>query len=451
MPDPAMKSQRHLRVDIARIWTAALRAVDPSDAICRFVKRDGNELTVGRRRLDLDKFDRVWVLGAGKAAAPMGQALEKILGDRLSGGVLATRYGHGLPLRKIELIEAGHPLPDANSVIAASRITRMAETQITPDDLVFCLLSGGGSALLVAPAPGIPWEDKVACTGLLLNSGATIREINAVRKHLSGLKGGGLARLLAAIPVVSLILSDVVGDHLDTIASGPLVPDTTTFGECEEILRRLGIEEQLPPAVRKRLQAGASGKIPENPKPGDLIFRRKVNLIVGSNAQAAGAAARAARRLGYRSLVLTSRLEGDTSEAASFHLAVLEEILAEARPLRRPACLISGGESTVRVAGKGRGGRNQEFALRLVRGLAGLPAPCVAASLATDGTDGPTDAAGALVDNTTLARSLKFGANFLQECSADNNSYEFFKRLGDLIVTGPTRTNVMDLHFFLLG
>ncbi len=451
MPDSAIKSQRRLRADIARIWTAALRAVDPAAAIRKFVKRDANELEVGGRRFDLGKFNRVWVLGAGKAAAPMGRALEKILGDRLTGGVLATRYGHGLPLRKIELIEAGHPRPDSNSVAAAARITSMAGSRIAPDDLVFWLLSGGGSALLVAPAPGIPWEDKIACTRLLLNSGASIREINAVRKHLSSLKGGGLARLLAAVPVISLILSDVVGDQLDTIASGPMVPDSTTFGECEEIVRRLRLEEQLPAAVKRRLEAGASGRIPENPKPGDPIFRRKANFIIGSNAQAAGAAARAARRLGYRTLVLTSRLEGDTGEAAAFHLAILEEILAERRPLRRPACLISGGETTVRVTGKGRGGRNQEFALHCVRGLAGFPAPCVAASLATDGTDGPTDAAGALVDNTTLARSLKFGANFLPECAADNNSYEFFNRLGDLIVTGPTRTNVMDLHFFLLG
>jgi hydroxypyruvate reductase len=449
--EPIVKSQRQLRSDVARIWTAALRAVDPAAAVRRFVKREGNELVAGRRRFDLGKVNRVWVLGAGKAAAPMGQALERILGDKLSGGVLVTRYGHGLPLRKLELIEAGHPLPDPNSVAAAERIMRMAETEITPNDLVFWLLSGGGSALLVAPAPGVTWEDKLVCTRLLLNCGATIHETNAIRKHLSSLKGGGLARLLASVPVISLILSDVVGDELDSIASGPLVPDTTTFRECAEILHKLQIEDLVPPAVRKRLEAGASGRLPENPKPGDPIFRKKMNLIVGSNARACSAAAHAARRLGYHTLVLTSRLEGDTSEAARFHLSILEEIVAEGQPLRRPACLISGGETTVKVVGKGRGGRNQEFALHCVRGLARLPAPCVAAALATDGTDGPTDAAGALVDNTTLARSLRFGANFLSECLSDNNSYEFFKRLGDPIVTGPTRTNVMDLHFLLIG
>jgi hydroxypyruvate reductase len=446
-----MKSQRRLRSDVACIWTAALRAVDPAAAVRKFVKRDRHELIIGRRRFDLDNANRIWILGAGKAAAPMAQALEKILGDRLTGGVLVTRYGHGLPLHKLELIEAGHPFPDENSVAAAARIVQMARNEITPGDLVFWLVSGGGSALMAAPAPGISWEDKLACTRILLNCGATIRETNAIRKHLSSVKGGGLARLLAPVPVISLVLSDVVGDALDSIASGPLAPDTTTFDECAEILRKLRIEDLVPSAVKHRIEAGASGKIPENPKPGDPIFRKKLSVIVGSNAQACGAAARTARRLGYRTMVITSRLEGDTSEAARFHMSILQEIVAEGRPLRRPACLISGGETTVRVVGNGRGGRNQEFALQCVRSLAHLSAPVVVAALATDGTDGPTDAAGALADNTTLARSLRFGANFLSDCLADNNSYEFFAHLGDQIMTGPTRTNVMDLKFLLVG
>lgn len=450
-PNRFMKSQRQLRSDVSHIWKAALQAADPAAAVRRFVKKDGDDLSVGGRHFHLDRAKRVWVLGAGKAAAPMAQALERILGGRLSGGVLVTRYGHGLPLRRLEIIEAGHPLPDGNSVSAAERIMRLAEKEIRSDDLVFWLISGGGSALVTAPASGIALDDKLACTKLLLNCGATIHETNAIRKHLSRFKGGGLARLLATVPTVSLILSDVVGDELDSIASGPLVPDSTTFRECDEILCRLRIRDLVPPAVRKRIEAGAAGKIPENPKPGDPIFRRKLNVIVGSNAQACGAAARSARRLGYHTLVATSRLEGDTGEAARFHVSILWEILTEGRPLRRPACLISGGETTVRVVGNGSGGRNQEFALHCVRALARFPAPCVIAALATDGTDGPTDAAGALADNTTLARSLRFGANFLSECLADNNSHVFFKRLGDLIVTGPTRTNVMDLHFLLLG
>lgn len=446
-----MKNQRQLRNDALRLCGAALRAVDPAAAVRRHVQIDGSRCGVDGHTFDLDRVRRVWVLGAGKAAAPMARALEKLLGDRLRGGLVVTRYGYGLPLRRVELIEAGHPLPDANSAAAAARIAHIAEREITSRDLVFVLLSGGGSALMVAPAAGIRWEDKLACTRLLLRCGATIQETNAIRKHLSHLKGGGLARLLSSVPVVSLVLSDVVGDELDTIASGPLVPDSTTFQECVEILRRLRIKDKVPPAVRERLESGAAGIIPETPKPGDPIFRRKVNVIVGSNTQACTAAANAARRLGYHTMVLTSRLEGDTRGAARFHLGILREIVAESRPLRRPACLISGGETTVQVAGTGSGGRNQEFALHCVRGLASLPAACVGASLATDGTDGPTDAAGALVDASSLSRSLKLGANFLTECQNNNDSYEFFRRLGDAIMTGPTRTNVMDLHIFLLG
>ncbi len=446
-----MKSRPRLRADAKRIWEAALRAVDPAAAVRRHVRRDRDDLLVGGKRFPLGRVSGIRVLGAGKAAAPMARALEKILGDRLTGGVLVTRYGYGLPLRRLELIEAGHPLPDANGVAAAERIARMAESEVGPGDLVICLLSGGGSALLVSPAPGITLGDKLAATKILLNSGASIQETNAVRKHLSNLKGGGLARILSRVPVISLILSDVVGDDLDTIASGPMVPDSTTFGDCKEIVRRLQIEHRLPPAVRKRLEEGAAGKILENPKQGDPIFRKKTNVIVGSNSQACGAAANAARRLGYRTLVLTSRLEGDTAEAAHFHTGILQEIIAENRPLRRPACLISGGETTVKVVGAGQGGRNQEFALHCVRQLASLPAPCLVASLATDGSDGPTDAAGALADNSSLARSLALGADALDEAIRDNNSYELFRELGDLIVTGPTRTNVMDLHILLVG
>jgi glycerate 2-kinase len=447
----AVKSPRQLRVDAARIWTAALDAVNAEVAVRKHVKRRGNDLLVNRRVYDLAKFNRVWVLGAGKAAAPMGRALEKVLGHHLTGGILVTKYGHGLPLEMTELLEAGHPFPDANGVAAGVRIRNLAETQVGRDDLVFCLLSGGGSALLVAPAGGITLEDKLACTQSLMNAGANIHELNVVRKHLSDLKGGGLARCLGGIPVVSLILSDVVGNELHTIASGPLVPDPTTFRDCQAILRRLRVTGQIPPSIRRRLEAGVAGKIPETPKPGDPIFRTIHNVIVGSNAQACASAVRQARRLGYRGMVLTSRLEGDTGETARLHVSIAQEIVFEGRPLRRPACLVSGGETTVEVTGRGKGGRNQEFVLHCARPLGHLPSPCVVASLGTDGTDGPTDAAGAVADNSTLSRSLKFGAHFLTESLDNNDSYHFFERLNDLILTGPTRTNVMDLHIVLLG
>ncbi len=446
-----MKSARSLRSDAARIWSAALRAADPEAAVRRFARREGSRLLAGGREFDLNSFEHVWVLGAGKAAASMGRATEKTLGKRLTGGILVTKYGHGIPLKRLEVIEAGHPLPDQQGLIAGERIAQLARTGIGPRDLVICLLSGGGSALLVSPADGISLEDKLACTDILLKAGASIRELNAVRKHLSNLKGGGLARLLRRTRTLSLILSDVVGDALDAIASGPLVPDPTTYRECVDILERLGVAELVPPQVRLRLESGVAGRIPETAKPGDPAFRSKESVIVASNAQACTAAAAAARRLGYHTMVLTTQLEGDTGEAAAFHASIAREIVSRGRPLRRPACLLSGGETTVKVAGSGKGGRNQEFVLCCAAALAQLPAPCLLASLGTDGTDGPTDAAGAIADNSTLARSIKFGACFLEQSLRNNDSYNFFKKLGDLIVTGPTRTNVMDLHVLLVG
>lgn len=424
--------------------------MDSESAVLKFVKRRGRTLSVKGERYDLGKFRKVWVLGAGKAAAPMGQAIEKVLGDYLSGGFLATKYGHSLPLKKIEIAEAGHPLPDANSVASADRILALAD-QVAPNDLVLCLLSGGASALAVSPAEGIDLESKLECTRLLLNSGASIFELNAVRKHLSNLKGGKLARILAPARIICLVLSDVVGDDIGTIASGPLAPDPTMYFDCIEILQRLDILKKMPEAVRKRFELGAARLLEETPKANEKIFKRIQTVIVGSNAIACSAAVREAKRLGYHTIALTSRLEGDNAEAARLHMSILKEIVFQARPLRRPACVISGGETTVRISGNGMGGRNQEFALHCARQLAQLPAPCLVASLGTDGTDGPTDAAGALADNSTLARSMKYGANFLNQCLQDNNSYFFFDRLGDLIFTGPTRTNVMDLHIFLVG
>lgn len=446
-----MKSLRVLRSDAARIWRAALRAVDPEGAVRACARRQGSILHIGPRRFHLGKIRKVWILGAGKAAAPMGRAMERILGPYLAGGILVTQYGHSLPLRRMEILEAGHPLPDAHSLAAASRIRDLARHSVEPEDLVLCLLSGGASALMASPADSIPLEDKLECTRLLLRSGAPIGELNAVRKHLSALKGGGLARWLAPAAVVSLILSDVVGDDVGTIASGPVSPDATTFGDCLDILKKRGLYRQVPPAVRIRLKAGAAGKIPETPKPRDPVFRRCESFIVGSNARACSAAADMARRLGYHAAVLTSRLEGDTGEAARFHMSIAEEICRDRRPLRPPACILSGGETTVQVRGSGKGGRNQEFVLHCVRSLHRFPSPCVVASLGTDGIDGPTDAAGAIADTTSLTRSLKIHADFLHDALQCNNSYAFFQGLDDLIFTGPTRTNVMDLHMVMVG
>ena len=446
-----MKLQHILRADAARIWKAALLSVDPEEAVRKVVKRQGEILRIGRRQFQLKKIRKLWILGAGKAAAPMGQALERILGKYISGGILVTKYGHSLPLKRLEIFEAGHPLPDANGRAAASRMLTLLREEIGPDDLAICVLSGGASALLVSPAENISLKDKLQCTQLLLNCGANIHEMNAVRKHLSRVKGGGMARLIAPTRTVSLILSDVVGDDVTTIASGPMAPDPTTFADCLQILRKFEVLERVPASVRRCFELGAAGKLEETPKVGDPAFIKSESIIVGSNAQACTAAARMAKRLGYHATVLTSRLEGDTGEAARFHMNIAWEILSHRRPIRRPACIISGGETTVQVTGKGKGGRNQEFTLRCVSELARLPVPCVVASVGTDGTDGPTDAAGAIADTATYSRSLKFGDQFLNESLNNNDSYRFFHCLNDLIITGPTRTNVMDLRIVMVG
>ncbi len=446
-----MKSLRRIRSDAAKIWTSALQAVDPESAISRFVRREGRILKIGRCRFNTDDFRRIWILGAGKAAAPMGRAMEKILGKRLTGGLLVTKYGHSLPLRRMEIVEAAHPLPDRNSEAAAARIVSFVESRIEADDLVLCLFSGGASALLVSPPEGITLKDKLTCTRLLLNAGASIYELNAVRKHLSNLKGGRLARLLTPARFASLVLSDVVGDDLSTIASGPLAPDSSTFADCIEIFRRRALWTSVPRAVKRRLQSGAAGRIEETPKANDPAFREGETVVIGSNTGACTAAAQAARRLGYSTMVLTSRLDGDNEEAARFHMNIAFEVIFARRPLRRPACIISGGETTVKIRGKGVGGRNQEFALHCARRLADMPFPCLVVSLGTDGTDGPTDAAGALADSRTILRSMPHGASFYDDSLKNNDSYSFFKCLGDLIVTGPTRTNVMDIHIVLLG
>lgn len=445
-----MKPLKVLHSDAKKIMAAGLKAVDPERAVRRHVRRRGNVLHAGERTFDLDSVRNVWVLGAGKAAASMGRSLERVLGSRLSGGFLVTKYGHGLPTKRLDSMEAGHPLPDENSVAAGKRFESMAG-RTAPGDLVFCLLSGGASSLLVSPADGISLEDKVACTRELMAAGASIRDLNAVRKHLSVLKGGGAARLLKGTSLVSLALSDVVGDDSETIASGPTVPDESTFSDCMEVIRRFGLSRKIPAAVLNRFRKGAAGLVAETPGRGDPLFRGSEYIVVGNIAAACTAAANAARRMGYHSIVLASGLEGDTGATAAFHMSIMEEIVLLNRPSRRPACIISGGETTVRVTGRGKGGRNQEFVLHCVRRLASMGASCLIASLGTDGTDGPTDAAGAVADNSTLTRSLKYGPSFLRECIENNNSHEFFRRLEGLIITGPTRTNVMDLRIMLVG
>jgi len=437
-----------LRKAARRIFDAAVRAVDPAEAVRRHVRREDSRLRVGQETLDLGGVHQIVVVGCGKAAAPMAAAVEDVLGDRISRGVVVTKYGHVQPTRMVRIHEAGHPVPDDAGIKGAEAILDHVRG-LGPKDLVLVLISGGGSALTPAPVDGISLSEKQALTKSLLACGADIREINTLRKHISRVKGGQLARAAQPARVVALILSDIVGDPLDAIASGPTVPDPTTFADALRILDKYRIRGEIPATVRARLEAGTRGEVPETPKPDDPLFARVHNLIVGSNIQALEAARSEAHALGLTPMILSSSIEGETREIARMHAALAREVRTSGNPVRRPACLISGGETTVTLRGSGKGGRNQEFVLAAALDIAGLPGTVIL-SAGTDGTDGPTDAAGAIADGETCARALALGLN--PRAALDgNDAYPFFEKLGDLILTGPTNTNVMDVRLILAG
>jgi hydroxypyruvate reductase len=437
-----------MRAHALQIFQAALQAVDPVEAIVRHVKLSNDVFMIGDSTYELKSYDRIFVVGAGKAVAPMAKAIEDILQDRISNGVIVVKDGHGLPLKRVQVLEASHPVPDERGVHGTEEILGLVE-KAGDRDLVICLISGGGSALLIAPVEEISLADKQAATKLLLASGASIHEFNTVRKHLSRAKGGRLAQLAYPATITSLILSDVVGDDLDVIASGPTVPDPSTFLDAEQILRGYGIWDQLAPSVQRHIEKGKTGEIADTPKAGDAAFQRCSQVLVGTNLQALKAAGKKAEQLGYQPLILSSKVQGEAREVAKFYTAIAKEILESGHPLKPPACVLAGGETTVTLQGDGRGGRNQEFALAAALTIAGLN-NVVVLSGGTDGTDGPTDAAGAIADGTTAARARKKGLNpkdYLQR----NDSYSFFQQLDDLVMTGPTRTNVMDVYMLLVG
>ena len=410
-----------MRKHALQIFQAALAAADPYAAVLRHLQFDGHTLIAGRRRYKLADFDRIQVIGAGKASAAMARAVERVLGRRISGGLVTVPDGTDGGIRRLVLMPASHPIPDDRGVEGARRILEIAHAA-GPRDLLICLISGGASALLSAPVPGLSLAAKQEITRQLLNAGATIHELNTVRKHLSLVKGGQLAAAAHPATVITLILSDVVGDRLDVIGSGPTVSDSSTIEDADSVLRKFGVAVPV-------------GVLRETPKA-----TRAQNLIVGSNRLAIDAAARKAKDLGYRTLVLSTSIEGETRDIARMHAAIAREI-----PIRRPACILSGGETTVTVRGKGLGGRNQEFVLAAAMELTGV----TVFSAGTDGLDGPTDAAGAIADAHTLVRAGKLHLD--PRAFLDNNdSYHFFEKLDGLIKTGPTGTNVMDVRILLL-
>lgn len=443
-----MRTVKQLRADARRIFEAGIAAVDPVEAVKRHLGRTGDILHVADRRYELPTYRHVYVVGTGKASARMARGLEEILGESIDSGVVVVKYGYSTPTRRVDIVEAGHPIPDPPGVEGTKQIIDTLR-KAGNDDLVIFLVSGGGSALLPCPADGLTLEDKQRTTQILLDCGATIHEINSVRKHLSKVKGGRLARLAYPATVVGLILSDVIGDRLEGIASGPTVPDTSTFSDCLKIIERYQLQGKIPPVVRAFLEQGARGGIEETPKAADPVFEKVQNVLVGSNRLALQAAKQKADALGYNSLLLSSSVEGETQTVAAVHAAIAKEISATGGPVRRPACVISGGETTVTIRGGGLGGRNQEFALAAALHIEGLEG-IVILSGGTDGTDGPTDAAGGVVDGGTLRRATANGldaGDYLRR----NDSYHFLQSTGDLLITGPTYTNVMDLHVMLIA
>ncbi|HEX9265376.1 MAG TPA: glycerate kinase [Candidatus Binatia bacterium] len=443
-----MSSLIEMRIHAREIFLAGLASADPLKAIKQCVRLRNDQLYVADCSYDLSQIGKIVVTGCGKAAAKMALAMEELLDARISAGAVVVKYGHGLPLKKVVVVEAGHPIPDQSGLNGARRIVELLQRS-DERGLIFFLISGGGSALLPFPADGLSLADKQQTTETLLKSGATIGEVNALRKHLSRLKGGQLAKLAAPARLISLVLSDVVGDSLEAIASGPTVPDSSTYGDCLQIVRRYGLRSQIPAAVIAYLERGAKGEIEETPKPSSAIFESVQNVLIGSNRMAVAAASRRAEELGYHTMILSDSLEGESRVVAQSLSTLVKEIARTNHPVSRPACLISGGETTVTVRGDGLGGRNQELALAAAIEIDGLE-NVVVLSAGTDGTDGPTDAAGGIIDGSTLARGR---ANSIDATSylRRNDSYHFLQTTNDLLITGPTLTNVMDLQVALIS
>lgn len=443
-----MKSwDSRLRRDALRVFRAAVQAAEAGNAVRRHLAIARGRLKADGVSLALKNFDRVFLVAAGKAAAEMAGAVEAIAGTRLAQGIVVTKQAPDRKLfTKSRIFEAEHPIPGRAGLEAASQVLKLL-AGLNARDLLLVAISGGASALLPAPAGPVTLEAKQRTTELLLRAGADIGEVNAVRKHLSILKGGQLAARAYPATVVGLLLSDAIGDPLDVIGSGLTAPDDSTFESALAVLEKFGLRQSVPEAVRRRLESGARGEIAETPKSGDPAFENVHNIVVGSNRLALEAGAREARALGYRPLILSSTMRGEAREVAGVHAAILSEAVRSGNPARAPMCILSGGETTVTVRGNGTGGRNQEFALAAAMAIDGLRNVLIL-SAGTDGTDGPTNAAGAMATGSTMERARRLGLNAGRHL-ANNDSYKFFDRLGDLIRTGPTGTNVMDVHMLL--
>lgn len=425
-----------------------MQAGDPAAAVARHLTLSGKKLSAGDRIYDLSQVEEIYLVGAGKAGFPMALTAASILAERLTAGLMIVKDGYelrGTPVPpQLQIVTAGHPLPDQRGVNATRKLLGLL-ARAGANDLILCLLSGGASALLTAPAAGITLQELHHLTNLLLRSGADIGEINTLRKHLDTVKGSGLIQAAEPARVISLILSDVIGDPLDIIASGPTAADSSTFAQAQSILQKYDLSARIAPSILAHLEQGRTEAVAETLKPGDPRMNQVQNVVIGSNKQAAQAAAQTAAGLGFHTRLLSTALQGEARLVGRILAQAAHDLAGDSSPLPRPACLIAGGETTVTVGGDGLGGRNQELALAAVETMGGL-ADTLLITLATDGGDGPTDAAGALVSGETLARSRALGLDPAEHLTR-NDSYPFFNALGDLIKPGPTFTNINDLVF----
>lgn len=437
-----------MREHAIQIFSAAVRAVQPQYLLRKHIRWENNRLRLGEKLFTQEDINKIYIIGAGKASAAMAREAELILGNRIDSGVIVTKYDHAFPLKTVQCIEAGHPVPDENSLLAGREMIRMLK-HAGEKDIVIALISGGASALMIDCPPGVLLTELQIVFNRLLQCGATIEEMNTVRKHLSaGIKGGQLLRTAAPATVVSFILSDVIGDPLDVIASGPTVADRSTFADAWEIVRKYQLLDKLPVSIIRWLQLGMNKQIPETPKPGDPLFDKSYNYLIGTNRIALEAAANMARQLEYSPVVVTDALQGEARDKAK---ELVLQVLGYEGP--RPACLLLGGETTVTINNPGKGGRNQEFALaaliELKKAYTNTNKIPVILSAGTDGTDGPTDAAGAVADAVVIkfaSQRKLIAENFLTQ----NDSWNFFHQTGGLIITGPTHTNVMDIVVVLV-
>ena len=439
--------EKFLRESAQNILKSALKAVDPYNLIFEQIKRKKNKLTFeSGYTIDLDKYQNIFLLGIGKGVAPMARAVSKLLDNNLVSGDIIVKYEHGQSVEKIAVHEAGHPIPDENTLKSTSIVLEKLKN-LGDTDLVFVLLTGGGSALFEKLPDTVSLKDLQIANQILLVSGASIHEINCIRKHISYIKGGQLARHIYPAKIVTLALSDVVGDDLSVIASGPTTPDESTFGDALSIIKKYQIENKIPVNILDVLKDGHEGKIAETPKSNDAIFNSVTNMVIGSNIISLKAAEEKAKKLGFKTLILTSMLQGEVKELAKVFEALIREIQQSNIPIEKPACLLIGGEPTLKVKGKGKGGRNQELVLSVLN--KSIEKPYLFLSCGTDGTDGPTDAAGAIVTHASLQKAEILDLD-VKEYLSNNDAYNFFSPLRDLIKTGPTRTNVMDIMITLV-